>query len=330
MTTAQAGRRGAKKRWSSATGEQRRQQCELMNAARRAKREERDAIVLDDPRLPDTRITQITNAKPPPATATSIPAVTEILGTSISKLARHRVDAHPDAASLDYNEREYRENIERRKLRIEYYELTSQFDKATLWHAQLGKTLERHQRACAQVNRKKLEAEYLSLQAKLMDEVEAEVAQMTDEELDTEASDEKDSVARRGKDLSEMMISELREAIERINADLGEYAARPRRAPKPEPEAAVTHSVEVDTEAEDQNDLVDDGATVVPVHKRNRGVDWERIEAEARQAAVARVDAESIEADSVYRRDAQLSALKQAFPDYEPAFCRKGRDPFYG
>jgi hypothetical protein len=59
-------------------------------------------------------------------------------------------------------------NIERRKLRIEYYERTGPLDKATLWEAQLGKTLECHQRASAPVIRKKLEDEYLALRQKLV------------------------------------------------------------------------------------------------------------------------------------------------------------------
>jgi hypothetical protein len=118
MTTAQAGRRGAHKRWNSATAEQRRKQCELMNAARAAKRTERGAIVLDEPRLPDTRINQITNSKAPlVATTASIPTVLEVFGATIAKLACERVNQHPDAADLSYDEREYRENIKRRKLR---------------------------------------------------------------------------------------------------------------------------------------------------------------------------------------------------------------------
>jgi hypothetical protein len=37
----------------------------------------------------------------------------------------------------------------------------------------------------------------------------------------------------------------------------------------------------------------------------------------------------SAESDAVQGRQAQMSVL-EAFPDYEPAFGRKGRDSFYG
>jgi hypothetical protein len=173
------------KRWHKTTPEERYKHSQRMLEAKAAKRFERGAVVLDGPRLPDTRISQITNAKAPPvATAVSIPTVLEVFGATIGKLARARANQQSDVADLGYDEREYRENIERRKLRIEYYERTGQFDKATLWEAQLGKSLERHQRAGAPVIRKKLEAEYRELSHKLEDVTEAEVAEMTDEELD--------------------------------------------------------------------------------------------------------------------------------------------------
>jgi hypothetical protein len=218
------------KRWDKTTPEERYKHSQRMLEAKAAKRFERGAVVLDGPRLPDTRISQITNAKAPPvATAVSIPTVLEVFGATIGKLARARANQQSDVADLGYDEREYRENIERRKLRIEYYERTGQFDKATLWEAQLGKSLERHQRAGAPVIRKKLEAEYRELSYKLEDVIKAEVAEMTDEELqrvvvgDKSDRDAESSIV----DIGAMTISELKEGIERMKADLAEYAARP-------------------------------------------------------------------------------------------------------
>lgn len=158
-----------------------------------AKRAERGVIVFDEPRLPDTRISQITNARPPSAaTASRLPRFPEVFGAPIANLAHERVNQAPDAASLSYDEREHRENIERRKLRIEYYDRTGQFDKATLWDAQLGKSLERHQRDSAPIVRKKLEAEYSKLSSQLDELYEAEAAAMTDEELDFDVAGHED------------------------------------------------------------------------------------------------------------------------------------------
>ena len=121
------------------TPEERYKHSQRMLEAKAAKRAEQGAIVFDEPRLPDTRISQLTNAKAPSGTDVRLPTALEVFGGPIAKLARERVSQQPDAAGLSYDEREYRENIESRNLRIEYYERIGHFDKATLWDAQLAR-----------------------------------------------------------------------------------------------------------------------------------------------------------------------------------------------
>ena len=101
----------------------------------------------------------------------------------------------------------------------------------------------------------------------------------------------------------------------KFRSALVEHRSLPKRLP-----LTVASAPESDT---------DDDHPLLPTYKRKRRPNWETIEAEARQARAARVNAESAESDAVQCRQAQMSVLKEAFPDYEPAFGRKGRDPFY-
>jgi hypothetical protein len=326
------------KRWDKTTPEERYKHSQRMREAKAAKRFEQDAVALDGPRLPDTRISQITRAKAPPvATADSIPTVLEVFGATIPRLARERVKEQPDGSSLDYDEREYRENIERRKLRIEYYERTGQVDKATLWEAQLGKTLEHHQRASAPVIRKKLEAEYHALDSKLDAEIEAEVADMTDEELQRlEAGAESDCDAESSiVDAGTMTISELKVRIERMKAGLAEYAARPRPSQRPASTEVPTCASECtpsDIDSEESDDSGDNASARRPeprwVTRLNNSYN-----AFAAKRERANTLTEPVTAPEQGKSAAAVAAaveLRAAFPDYVPVrFIPGRRDPFY-
>jgi uncharacterized small protein (DUF1192 family) len=234
---------------------------------------------------------------------------------------------------LGYDEREYRENIERRKLWIEYYQRTGQFDKATSWEAQLGKSLERHQRANVPVARKKLEGQYLALRQKLDLEMEAEFEWMTDEELnrlseeDGQTSDDCEDSESETIDVNAMSVGELKDRIQAMKEELRRYAALPSQAPAPAALATHPAGVEIEPERDDAED-----EPTLPVYKRKVGADWKEIEAEAMRARPAQIEAEpeDREANAVMTQTAEMAALKKAFRDYQPATFTPGRrDPFY-
>jgi hypothetical protein len=112
-----------------------------------------------------------------------------------------------------------------------------------LWEAQLGKSLERHQRACAPVVRKKLEDEYRELSDKLgavyRAEYAAKFAEMTDEEFERWAEEEGALNLDDWEDpealITAMSLGELKEGIEWQKAELAKYAARPREHYRPLP-----------------------------------------------------------------------------------------------
>lgn len=303
--------------------EDRREQVRRMHEGKKAKAAARG----NEPRLPDTRVSEITNAPPPLVYgAGSTPSVVEVLGSPIAKLARDMVKSQPDAAGLDYQEREYRESIERQKLRIEYYELSGQFDKATLWDAQLRKSLERHtreqRRAVGRKTREKLESEYIVLSVQLNAVREKEAARMTDEELRAavEKSQADDNHGSAGDDawVAAMTDADLMAEIARMKSELARHAAGTYTSRDETPAVEQLYVAKSDCESDG-----DDTSDLLPASKVGSDEYEPVIEVEATQATATdhEVGSEPDIAIPTNPATARDSELTKSTPGR--------RDPFY-
>ena len=186
-----------------------------------------------------------------PTTApVAIPTTQQVLGATIEQLVCERVNAQPDVANLDYVEREYRASVERQKLYIQYFELTGQFDKATLWTAQLRKGLEQSTQPRrnetsqkSRENREALEAEHSRLSEQL---AEARAAAMTDAELEpamkSPSADIAVDYAGDNAGIEAITTAELTAGISQMKRELARYEAE---APVVTTAEANEHNAEV-------------------------------------------------------------------------------------